>query len=136
LKGILIDKTSQLPKDSRGIIIFEVSEQFMLSDFTIMSALYGDLEVQFPPVSGPGEPAGEMTTKSNERGFFGQTARVSAIVIHKRVIEEGQMKSSWQVYPTNRANAETIRLNLAELERFGDIGDRKHLSAENATNQK
>jgi hypothetical protein len=134
LKNILIDKTSQLPKDSRGIIILEVSEQFMLSDFTIMSALYGDLEVQFPPVSGPGEPVGEMTTKSNERGFFGQTARVSAIVIHRRVIEDGQIKSSWQVYPTNRANADTIRLNFAELERFGDNGDRKHLSAENAPN--
>ncbi|MGA2605963.1 MAG: hypothetical protein ABSD89_05960 [Halobacteriota archaeon] len=134
LKSILVDKISQLPKDSRGIVILEVSEQFMLSEFTIMSALYGDLEVQFPPVSGPGEPVREMTTKSNERGFFGQTSRVSAIVIHKRMMEDGQIKGSWQVYPTNRANADTIRLNLAELERFGDIGDRKHLSAESAPN--
>lgn len=134
LKNILIEKCSQLPKTSRGIIILEVSEQFMLSDFTIISALYGDLEVEFPPVSGPGEPVGEMTTRSNERGFFGQAARVSAIVIHKRAIENEQIKSSWQVYPTNRANDDTIRLNLAELEHFGDIGDRKHLSAENAPN--
>ena len=33
--------------------------------------------------------------------------------------------------PTNRANADTIRLTLAELERFGELGDRRHLSTEN-----
>ncbi len=134
LKSILVEKSMQLPKNSRGIIILEVSEQFMLSDFTIMSALYGDLEVQFPPVRGPGEAVGELTVKSNERGFFGQTSRVSAIVIHKRAVEEAKITSSWQVYPTNRANADTIRLNLAELERFGER-DRKNLSAENTPNQ-
>jgi len=134
LKTILIDKISQLPRDSRGIIILEVSEQFMLSDFTIMVALYGDLEVHFPLVSGPGEPVGEMTAKNNERGFFGQTARVSAVVIHRRISDNNQIKSAWQVYPTNRANADTIRLDLAELKRFGDIEDRKFLSAENVLN--
>lgn len=134
LKNILIEKCSQLPKDSKNIIVLEVSEQFMLSDFTIISALYGDLEVGFSPVSGPGEPVGGMITGRNERGFFGQTARVSAIVIHKRAIENGLIKSSWQVYPTNRANVDTIRLSLTELERFGDIGDRRHLSAESPPN--
>lgn len=134
LKSILIDKTAQLPKDARGIIVLEVSEQFMLSDFTIMSALYGDLEVHFPPVSGPGQTVGELIAKSNERGFFGQTARVSAIVIHARTIEGSNMENIWRVYPTNRANTDTIRLNLAELERFGDVEDRKHLSAENEAN--
>lgn len=129
LKSILLEKTSQLPKDSRGIIVLEVSEQFMLSEFSIMTALYGDVEIQFPPVSKPGDPVGELTMKNNERGFFGMTSRVSAVVIHTRVFESGQIKSSWQVYPTNRANPDTIRLSLAELERFGDVGDRKHLSA-------
>jgi hypothetical protein len=132
LKNILIDKCGQIPKESRGIIILEVSEQFMLSDFTILGALYGDLEIQFPPVSGPGAPVGEMTVKSNERGFFGQTARVSAVVIQKRTVDTAQIKSSREVYPTNRANPDTIRLTLAELERFGDVGDRKHLAEENA----
>ena len=132
LKNILIEKCGQLPKESRGIIILEVSEQFMLSDVTILGALYGDLEVQFPPVRGPGEPVGELTVKSNERGFFGQTARVSAVVIQKRTVGAAQIKSSWEVYPTNRANPDTIRLTLAELERFGDVGDRKHLAGENA----
>jgi len=135
LKTILIDKISQLPKDSRGIIILEVSEQFMLSDFTIKSALYGDLEVHFPLVSGPGEPVGEITAKKNERGFFGQTARVSAVGIHRRVSDYNQIRSTWQVYPTDRANADTIRLDLAELERFGDVEDRKYLSAENIINR-
>jgi len=136
LKNMLMDKCSQLPKDSRNIILLEVSEQFMLSDFTVISALYGDLEVGFPQVSNPGEPVGEMITRRNERGFFGLTARVSAIVIHKRVINDSRIMSSWQVYPTNRANADTIRLSLAELKRFGDIEDRKHLSAEDAIKQR
>ena len=57
------------------------------------------------------------------------------IVIHKRVIENGRIMSSWQVYPTNRANVDTIRLSLAEMERFGDVEDRKNLSAENAIKQ-
>ncbi|MBZ5505153.1 MAG: hypothetical protein LAO78_06680 [Acidobacteriia bacterium] len=129
LKSILLDKSSQLPENSRGIIVLEVSEQFMLSEFTIISALYGDVVVQFPPTSGSGESMGQLTAKNNECGFFGMTSRVSAVVIHTRVFEPGQIKSSWQVYPTNRANPDTIRLSLAELERFGDVGDRKHLSA-------
>ena len=123
-----------MPKDSRGIILLEVSEQFLLSDFTITCALYGDLEISFPPVSSPSEPVGETTVKSNERGFFGLTARVSVVVIHTRTLKEGEIKSSWQVYPTNRANSDTIRLSLAELQRFGDVGDRKHLAAEGAPN--
>ena len=102
-------------KDSRGIIVLEVSEQFMLDDFSVESALYGDLEVQFRPVSGPSQPVGEPTTRRNDRGFFRLTSRVSAIVIQKRMVEAGQVKSDRKVYPTNRANADTIRLNLAEL---------------------
>jgi hypothetical protein len=129
LKNILVEKSSQLPKNSRGILLLEVTEQFLLSDFTIERALYGDLEVSFAPVSGPSEPVGEMTLRSNERGFFGQTGRVSAVVIHTRTFQDAVIQSSWQVYPTNRANSDTIRLSLGELERFGDIGDRKHLSA-------
>jgi len=130
LKSILIDKCRQLPKDERGILVLEVSEQFMLSEFTILSALYGDLEVSFPPADSPGEPVGEMRSGRNERGFFGLTARVSAVVIHKRMLNEGTLRNSWDVYPTNRANADTIRLGLRELERFGDLGDRKNLAAE------
>jgi hypothetical protein len=42
LKDIIYKKRKQLPKSSRGIITLEVSEQFMLSEFSILSALYGD----------------------------------------------------------------------------------------------
>ncbi len=33
--------------------------------------------------------------------------------------------------PTNRANEDTIELTLAELRRFGELGEREHLCAEN-----
>jgi hypothetical protein len=125
-------KRDQLPKGSRGIIVLEVSEPFMLSDFSVERALYGDLLVEFPRVKSPGKAVEEMTARRNNQGFLLHTSRVSAIVIQKRKVEDGKVENEWQVYPTNRANADTIRLSLAELKRFGDIGDRKHLSAENA----
>jgi hypothetical protein len=131
LRKILDDKRSQLPRASRGIIVLEVSELFMASNFSIERALYGDLLVGFPPVKGPEEPVGEAIMSGNKRGFFRLTSRVSAVVIHKRNVENDQIKNEWHVYPTNRANADTIRLTLAELECFGELGDRGHLSAEN-----
>lgn len=135
LKRILQKKRSQLPRNSRGIVTLEVSELFMLDDFSVESALYGDLVVQFSAVSKPGEDIGKITARRNNRGFFRQTSRVSAIVIHRRIVEKGQIKNRWQVYPTNRADADTIRLNLAELGRLGELDDRRHLSAENAPNE-
>lgn len=131
LRKILDDKRGQLPKASRGIIVLEVSELFMLSDFSIERALYGDLLVGFPPVQGPEEPLGEAIMSRNKRGFFRLTSRVSAVVIQKRKVNNGEVKNEWHIYPTNRANADTIRLTVAELERFGDLGDRRRLSAEN-----
>jgi len=134
LKNILHNKRKQLPKASRGIITLEVTEQFMLSDFSVEAALYGDLLVEFKLVNGPHEAIGEPMGRRNNRGFFRKTSRVSAIVIQKRTIEGGQVKCDRKVYPTNRANADTIRLNLAELKRFGEVEDRAHLSAEYAPN--
>jgi hypothetical protein len=132
LKKILLKKKNQLPKDSRGIIVLEVSELFMLDDFSVESALYGDLLVHFAAVTPPGQEVGELVARRNNRGFFRQTSRVSAIVIHRRTTEEGQVRDRWQVYPTNRANPDTIRLSLAELRRLGELEGREHLSAENA----
>ncbi|HZU30869.1 MAG TPA: hypothetical protein VFB79_07120 [Candidatus Angelobacter sp.] len=134
LKKILSKKRTQLPKNSRGIIVFDVSELFMLTDFSVESALYGDLVVTFPASINPGEPIGELGAQRNNRGFFRQTSRVSAVVIHKRVVENATIRHEWKVYPTNRGNPDTIRLNLAELRRFGELGDREHLTAENAPN--
>lgn len=134
LKKILKDKRKQLPRASRGIISLEVTEQFMLSDFSVEAALYGDLLVQFNHVNGPQEAVGEPIARRNNRGFFRQTSRVSAIVIQKRRLEDGCVVCERKVYPTNRGNDDTIRLTLAELQRLGDVEDREHLSAEYAPN--
>ena len=134
LKKILNKKRTQLPKESRGIIIFDVTDLFMFTDFSIESALYGDMVASFPSAVVPGEPLGGLSARGNDRGFFRQTSRVSAVVIHKRAIQNSTVRGAWSVYPTNRANADTIRLSLAELRRFGDLGDREHLTAEEASN--
>ena len=131
LKKILKKKKNQLPKGERGILLLEASELFMLDEFTVESALYGDLVVEFQPVKSPDEKVGEPTARRNNQGFFRDTSRASAIVMHKRVVEAGEVRSEWKVYPTNRANEDTIQLTLAELRRFGDLGEREHLCAEN-----
>jgi hypothetical protein len=132
LRNILEQKRGQLPKGERGIIALEVSEMFMLSEFSIESALYGDLVIRFQRVAGPHEPVGPVEQSRNNRGFLLHTSRVSAVVIQNRQVQDGEVKNRWRVYPTNRADADTIRLGLAELRLFGDVEDRDHLSAENA----
>jgi hypothetical protein len=132
LRNILEQKRGQLPKGERGIIALEVSEMFMLSEFSIESALYGDLVIRFQRVAGPHEPVGPEEQSRNNRGFLLHTSRVSAVVIQNRQVQDGEVKNRWRVYPTNRADADTIRLGLAELRLFGDVEDRDHLSAENA----
>ena len=132
LRQILDDKRDQLPRGSRGIIVLEVSNAFMLSESSIDTALYGDRMISFAPVGGPSEPVRETIESRNRRGFLLHTSRVSAVVIQKRKVEEGKVMNDWYVYPTNRLDSDTIRLSLEELQRFGDAADRKHLSAENA----
>lgn len=131
LKKMLSKKKTQLPENSRGILVFDVSEMFMLSDFSIESALYGDLVVRLTAHSTPGGPIGEPTLFRNGRGFFGKSSRVSAVVFHTRHVDQGKIESRWRVFPTNRANEDTIQLEAAELSLFGDLEDRKNLSAEN-----
>lgn len=131
LKKLLSKKKTQLPENSRGILVFDVSELFMLSDFSIESALYGDLVVRLTAPSTPGGPIGEPTLFRNGRGFFGKSARVSAVVFHTRHVKERKVENHWRVFPTNRANEDTLQLERAELNLFGDLEDRKHLSAEN-----
>jgi hypothetical protein len=131
LRKILNEKREQLPKASRGIITLEVTEQFLLSDFSVENALYGDLMVQLNLVNGV---VGEPIPLRNNQGFFRKTSRVSAVVIQKRRVDAGRVVCDRRVYPTNRANADTIRLTLAEIRRFGEVEDREHLSAEHAPN--
>jgi hypothetical protein len=131
LKRILSKKKTQLPENSRGILVFDVSELFMLSDFSIESALYGDLVVRLTAPSTPGGPIGEPTLFRNRRGFFGKSSRVSAVVFHTRHVVQGKVESRWRVFPTNRANEDTIQLEEAELRLFGDLEDREQLAADN-----
>src|SRR5271170_4626672 len=65
------------------------------------------------------------------RGFFGKSSRVSAVVFHTRHVSEGKIENRWRVFPTNRPNKDTIQLEAAELNLFGDLEDRDSLSAEN-----
>lgn len=134
LKGILDKKRKQLPKDSRGIIVIDRSELFMLTDFAIEAALYGKLVVRIGAPTTPGGPLGEATAARDHHGIFAMTSRISAVVIHERRVEGSNVENDWKVYPTDRANADTIRLTLEELRRFGDLGDRTNLCAENAPN--
>jgi hypothetical protein len=46
-------------------------------------------------------------------------------------LDQGKNENRWRVFPTNRANDDTIQLEEAELSLFGDLEDRKNLSAEN-----
>ena len=131
LRKILNDKREQLPKGARGIITLEVTEQFMLSDFSVENALYGDLQVQFKLVDN--EVGNPIPTRKNN-GFFRNTSRVSAVVIQTRDVVDGNVVVARRVYPTNRGNPDTIRLTRAELARLGDLEDRDHLTAEHAPN--
>jgi hypothetical protein len=133
LQKIMNKKREQLPKDSRGLVVIDCSDLFMLNDFSISAALYGDLMVRFDPVE-PGKPVGDPIPYRNARGLFAKTSRVSAVLFHRRFVEAGIVQHDWQVYPTNRADPDTIRLTGAELARFGDLGDRANLTAEEAPN--
>ena len=128
LKKILKNKRTQLPKGSRGIIVFDVTELFLLTDFSVESALYGDLIVTFSAAANPEESIEAPTVRRDSNGFFGQTSRVSAVVIHKRIPENSTIKNEWKVYPTNRADPDTIRLSLVELRRFGELDDAESTS--------
>ena len=52
-------------------------------------------------------------------------------MFHTRHVTEGKIENRWRVFPTNRANQDTIQLEEAELTIFGDLEDRNNLCAEN-----
>jgi hypothetical protein len=68
-----------------------------------------------------GGPLGELTASRDHRGIFALTSRISAVIIHERHFDGSNVRNEWKVYPTDRANSDTIRLTLAELQRFGDL---------------
>ncbi|HKV24237.1 MAG TPA: hypothetical protein VJN93_06560 [Candidatus Acidoferrum sp.] len=87
----LNEKRKQLQKSSRGIITLEVSDQLMLSDFSLESELHGDLKFRFQRVDGIPEPVGEPIARRNKRDFSRQTSCASAVEIQNRRVEGGRV---------------------------------------------
>lgn len=125
LRTILHDKRDQLPKASRGIIVLELTEleKLGIDHFTLLSVLYGDMQWTITKPAAGQEYQSSVSRRSN--GFFGQTSRVSAVVV-ERIKIGTVVEFSRDVFPTTNARAHL--LTRSQLERFGTIGeDLKHL---------
>jgi HEPN domain-containing protein len=129
LRGILNKKREQIPKNSRGVILLEISAlaKLMVNHFTISRALYGDLLLK-PVAAVEGEGFDwDMSRVAN--GFFLGTSRVSAVVVEEADVGKAEIAFNRTVYPTNNPRASV--LTLAELELFGTIAeDLENLCAE------
>ena len=79
--------------------MIDVSKLFMLSEFSIERALYGDSIVRYPLVTRPDEPVGEPEMSRNTLGFFAHTSRVSAVVFQRRRVEGDKISIDSKVYP-------------------------------------
>ena len=125
LRGILHDKCDQLPKGACGIIVLELTElkKIGIHHFTLLSALYGDLQLTITRQTE--EQRYESAVSHQRNGFFGQTSRVSAVVVEQIRIDTS-VEVSREVFPTN--NVKAVLLTKAELECFGAVvEDLKHL---------
>jgi hypothetical protein len=125
LRTILHDKRDQLPKGSSGIIVLELTEleKMGIDHFTLLSALYGDLHLTITKSAEGQEYQSSVSHRRN--GFFGQTSRVSAVVVERTRIGAA-VEFSRGVFPTN--NDRAFLLTQSELECFGSIlEDLKHL---------
>ncbi len=116
LRSILRKKQKQLPKETPGIILLEITDlrKLMVDEFTLSAAMYGDLQMRIRPE--PGFPH-DMNRKPN--GFFMGTTRVSAVVIERVNINSDRVSVSREVWPTNNPQAKV--LTLEELKLFGTI---------------
>ncbi len=81
LRGILNKKREQIPKNSRGVILLEISAlaKLMVDEFTISRTLYGDVLVN--PVAAAGGVSYDWDMRRAPNGFFLGTSRVSAVVV-------------------------------------------------------
>jgi|SRR6516164_5430962 hypothetical protein len=121
LRGILSKKREQIPKNSRGIIVLEISDllKLMVDDFTISRALYGDLLLK--PAPGAGEEGFDWDMSRAPNGFFLGTSRVSAVVVETVNFGPEEISFSRTVYPTNNPQARVLHLD--ELKLFGEIAE-------------
>jgi hypothetical protein len=121
LRGILNKKREQIPKNSRGVILLEISAlaKLMVNEFTISRTLYGD--VLLTPVAAGGGAGFDWDMSRAPNGFFLGTSRVSAVVIETVNVSAEEITFSRSVYPTNNPQARVLHLD--ELKLFGQIAE-------------
>jgi hypothetical protein len=121
LRGILNKKREQIPKNSRGVILLEISDlaKLMVDHVTISRALYGDLLLK--PVHGAGEAGFDWDMSHAPNGFFLGTSRVCAVVVETVEVGAREMKFTRTVYPTNNPQAHVLRME--ELKLFGELAE-------------
>jgi hypothetical protein len=121
LRGILNKKREQIPKNSSGVILLEISAlaKLMVDDFTISRALYGDLLLN--PVAAAGGEGFDWDMSRASNGFFLGTSRVSAVVVETVNVGAEEITFSRTVYPTNNPQARILHLD--ELKLFGEVAE-------------
>jgi hypothetical protein len=121
LRGILNKKREQIPKNSRGVILLEISDlaKLMVDEFTVLRALYGDLLLK--PVAAAGKERYDWDMSRAPNGFFLGTSRVSAVVVETVEVGVEVMTFTRTVFPTNNPRARVLRLE--ELKLFGEIAE-------------
>jgi hypothetical protein len=121
LRGILNKKRVQIPKNSRGVIVLEISDlaKLMVDNFTISRALYGDLLLK--PVPATGEEGFDWDMSRAPNGFFLGTSRVSAVVVETVNVGIQDISFNRTVYPTNNPQARVLLSD--ELKLFGEIAE-------------
>jgi len=121
LRGILNKKRGQIPKNSSGVILLEISAltKLMVNDFTISRALYGDLLLN--PVAGAGGEGFDWDMSRAPNGFFLGTSRISAVVVETVNVGPEEITYFRTVYPTNNPQAHILHLD--ELKLFGEIAE-------------
>jgi hypothetical protein len=105
--------------------VLELSElePLMVDHGTVISALYGDMQVTLRSTAEGVKLDPSVSHRRN--GFFANTSRVSAVVVQKTKVGES-VEVTREVFPTN--NSEAMLLTRAELERFGTVvADLAHL---------
>lgn len=121
LRGILNKKREQIPKNSSGVILLEISAlgKLMVDEFTILRTLYGDVRVNL--VAAAGGQAFDWDMSRAPNGFFLGTSRVSAVVIETVNVNAEEITFTRTVYPTNNPQAHILHLD--ELKLFGEIAE-------------
>lgn len=113
IRGVLLDKLRQLPRNERNLIVVDWSYLSGTGEHDFLDALYGTSHIAY-------QLGGHNVREyRDEDGFFARSRRVQAVVALNRNIT-GELKPRWTVFPTNNAEAEG-RMNLEQLRLFGEV---------------